>query len=74
MNICAIVYRIDTSLKNKRYEAMKTGSKHNIKRTMRDLIKENGTDHYDGNLTLLAEDTAERLGQTEWLDDADHVI
>lgn len=53
---------------------MKTGSKHNIKRTMRDLIKENGTDQYDGNLTLLAEDTAERLGHMEWLDDADHVI
>ena len=53
---------------------MKTGSKHNIKRTMRSLIEENGTEHYDGNLTLLAEDTAERLDHMEWLDDADHVI
>lgn len=53
---------------------MKAASNHNIKRTMRNLIAENGFDHYNGNATALAEDTATRLGHPEWLDDADHVI
>ena len=53
---------------------MKTGSKHNIKRTMRDLINDNGFDSYDGNATALAEDAADRLDHLEWLDDETHVI
>ena len=53
---------------------MKTGSKHNIKRTMRDLITENGFATYNGNATALAEDAADRLGSLEWLDDETHVI
>ena len=51
-----------------------THSMHTIKRTMRQLISADADETYTDNATTLVEDTADKMGHLEWLDDHEHAI